>query len=517
MQLTTSYQKLGEAYLGTDTYGGSLYIRIYAKYSEQDMQNNRSKVQYQSRYYFSGGSIYDTQSSGNVRGTNANQENFTKSDNYTRGEHDLVTTEAWVTHDADGTKTITASAYLNFPNWWWSATASGSATLPTLHKPPEITSCTITTESNTQLNNLGLATGTIAQYLSNKTFAVTAEFYDDAMLTNFSIYHNNVLIGTSNTNTLQINFANVSELQTTLSEGVYYVGLVASITDSKNGRNTALFNFPVVKYTKPTMEVTSTTIRRKTGGGTTLTENLAVLNFIGTSYNANNVIGNNNTPVLQYKIWKRDLTEPSYSTTKSRQLDSDSVLNYETGQITNFTISDGNIVINDYEIEDVGYLNAYKYKIKINDSFINVDASPYTKEDKVPTGISVWSEYRDHIDTIGLTINGYNPFEYSTNETVCGIWDDGYDTKPIYRKVFTGTITSTREEIDISSLYVDIPIKVWALNNYNTSYNSWVSSGFWADANSYFNAYVTNNTLVMTTAGFTNHPYIIIFEYTKSI
>ncbi|MBR0471697.1 MAG: hypothetical protein IJI98_03245, partial [Methanosphaera sp.] len=89
--LTTSYQKLGEAYLG-NSYG-NLYIIIYAKYSEQDITNNRTKVQYQARAYFSGNSyILDQQSSGNVKGTSASQVNYSRSSSYPSGETTLGTT-----------------------------------------------------------------------------------------------------------------------------------------------------------------------------------------------------------------------------------------------------------------------------------------------------------------------------------------------------------------------------------------------------------------------------------------
>lgn len=136
--LTTSYQKLGEAYLG-NSYG-NLYIRIYAKYSEQDITNNRTKVQYQARAYFSGNSyILDQQSSGNVKGTDASQVNYSRSSSYPSGETTLGTTEAWVTHNSDGVKSISASAYLNFPNWGWSNTASGTADLPTIPRASKIT------------------------------------------------------------------------------------------------------------------------------------------------------------------------------------------------------------------------------------------------------------------------------------------------------------------------------------------------------------------------------------------
>ena len=44
------------------------------------------------------------------------------------------------------------------------------------------------------------------------------------------------------------------------------------------------------------------------------------------------------------------------------------------------------------------------------------------------------------MDFLKLTINGYNPFEYSEEETVCGIWLG----KPLYRKtiIFSSNISS---------------------------------------------------------------------------
>ena len=52
MTLTTSYQKIAEAYLGYSY--GSFYIRIYAKYSSQNETNLTSTVQYQARGYYDG-------------------------------------------------------------------------------------------------------------------------------------------------------------------------------------------------------------------------------------------------------------------------------------------------------------------------------------------------------------------------------------------------------------------------------------------------------------------------------
>lgn len=488
MQLTYNYQMLGQAYLGNSA--GDLYIRIYAKINSQNTATNTSNISYQSRLYFSGGYIISQgQTKVEMRGTSINNtttnwQNFEGRQNgrFNNGETVVKTITTTIQHDSSGNASINASAiFSSVGSWGWSGTASGTATLPTLHKAPEITNCTITAENNTQLNTLGLATGTIAQYLSDKTFTITADFYDDATLTNFSIYHNNILIGTSSTNTLRINFADVSELQTTLSEGVYYVGLVASITDIKNGRNTASFNFPVIKYTRPSMEVTSTAIRRKTGGGITLTENLAVLNFTGTYYNGNDVIGNNNTPALQYKIWKRDLTEPSYSTTKVRQLDTDNILNYETNQITTFTTSNNDITISNFEIEDVGYRNAYKYKIKVSDSFTDTDASPYIKEDKVPTGVSVWTEYKDRVDFLKITQGNKNIFAYEKNDTFSlseNYFGGGYVTSSAESIQFTIPVDKSLANItsiSVSSLKANFRS---IAGNYIGGSNAYISGGY---------------------------------------
>lgn len=132
MALTTNWQMLNQKKLGSSY--GDLYIRIYARYTSQDENALKSYVQYQARAYFSGSSgIYDAGSNGSVSGTGATTGSFTKSNNYPLGETTLKTIDGVVTHNADtGTASITASATLNFPNWGWSGTASGSANLPTI-------------------------------------------------------------------------------------------------------------------------------------------------------------------------------------------------------------------------------------------------------------------------------------------------------------------------------------------------------------------------------------------------
>lgn len=150
--LTTSYQMLDQKLLGTDDYGAKLYIRIYAKYSEQDITNNRSKVQYQARAYFDKSwSIWDRQSNGSVSGTSATTKTFSRSADYGSGETTLDTTEAWVSHNNDGTMSISASANLKFPNWGWNNTASGTADLPTIPRASKISATSANIEETSQI------------------------------------------------------------------------------------------------------------------------------------------------------------------------------------------------------------------------------------------------------------------------------------------------------------------------------------------------------------------------------
>lgn len=339
-----------------------------------------------------------------------------------------------------------------------SASASGSLTLTKLHDAPNITSFSLV-EKNTQLTNLSVPNNTIVQYLSNKTATINVSTYDNATITNYSIYHNNVLIGSSTSNTITINFANVGEL---MDAGTGSIGLTVAVTDSLGGYSTKIFNFSIIRYTRPTIEKTSTTIKRKTGNGTVLTDNKVLLNFVGTCYKGNDVIGNANKPTVQYKIWNE--TEPNYSTLT--------------------TPNTPNVTIKDYEISDILYTSTYNYKIKIYDTFTSTESEINLKVDKVPTGVSVWTEYKDRVDFLRLTVQNSDPFGYSTDEHMIGTWING---KPIYRKlVFVNFATSGTSAItphQISDLSYVISQK---LTWFDTEDNAWYEQNKDAGISDYF-------------------------------
>ena len=118
-----------------------------------------------------------------------------------------------------------------------SASASGTMQLTILHLGPEISSINLV-ELNTDVSDTGVLGYHIVQYLSIKKFTINAIYSDDATLSNLKVYHNNVLIGTSSTNEVTIDFANVGILKT-IQPGEYLMtNIVFELTDSLNGKTT---------------------------------------------------------------------------------------------------------------------------------------------------------------------------------------------------------------------------------------------------------------------------------------
>ena len=111
--LTKSWQYLGQKYIGSS--GGNLYVRIYAKYTEQDIQNNRTYVVYEARSYYDKASyIRDDQGSIGVSGTGADYQSAGCTRPTGVGESVSVSTEGWVYHNNDGTKSISVLLQLVF-------------------------------------------------------------------------------------------------------------------------------------------------------------------------------------------------------------------------------------------------------------------------------------------------------------------------------------------------------------------------------------------------------------------
>lgn len=136
--LSTSWLQLDSAYLG-NSYG-NLYINLYARYTKQSTTDNNSYVEYQTRLSFTGNYIISqTPTYCTLKGTGISDKTtqytgFSGSTDgyFYNGETVLQTSGAWVDHNDSGNASISASAYFNAGPWGWSATAEGSADLPTI-------------------------------------------------------------------------------------------------------------------------------------------------------------------------------------------------------------------------------------------------------------------------------------------------------------------------------------------------------------------------------------------------
>lgn len=242
MVLTTSYQKVAEKYLG-NSYG-DVYIRIYAKYSSQSIANNTSTVQYQSRIYYGGNSyIQDGGADSYIttKGTNASDSKRMNYDIITqgrfgKGETTCATIEGTVTHNADGSKSVSCSAYAKFGLWGWSGTASGTADLPTIPRQANITAAdNFTDEGNptvTYSNPAGNAATALDIAIYNTAGSVSYAAYRAATKTatsytfNLTTAERTALRKAATSNTLTVRFY----LRTNIGGTNYYSSIDKTMT-----------------------------------------------------------------------------------------------------------------------------------------------------------------------------------------------------------------------------------------------------------------------------------------------
>ena len=422
-----------------------------------------------------------------------------------------------IAHDTDGTKTINVSFTVT-DNTGQSytcgnASASGSMTLTALHKAPEIETAEMT-ETNQAMISLGVPNTTVVRWLSQKQITLHATAYDSATLT-YKLRHPgfNYELPTSGYQSSNVFNADYRTNEFGISNNLAYIQQL--ILDNKGGTASGYVRIlkngnealpDAIPYAKPSIERTSTNIKRKSGGGVNLTDNKVSLNLKATIYKANDIIGNNNSITqIGYKIWDTDDTEPANYTTLTPTVD-----------------SSGNVTVTDLEISNISYINVYNYKIIITDSY---GYSDLIDDGIISTGVSVWTEYKDRVDFYNLTKQGNEIFSniYSTNEIVIGT----FLNKPLYRKVGTITFTSTysgsgshtkgslvSSNIEYCTVNSIFRQKNGAIGLYN-SYNSTIGSSIYVE-NASGNA---NKGYIM---GFTNRSdmlnetiYVAV-EYTKT-
>lgn len=148
--LTTSYQKIGTS--GTVSFGGaSAYLELYAKYNSQSIPNNTTEWRIYARLVVNSGYIGEyTGATLSLSGDGISSSQNLGTGNFrTQDLGDAV--NGTVTHNTDGTKSVSASATVTFRAWSKSITVSGSATLPTIPRYANITSFTVSKRDETSV------------------------------------------------------------------------------------------------------------------------------------------------------------------------------------------------------------------------------------------------------------------------------------------------------------------------------------------------------------------------------
>lgn len=324
-----------------------------------------------------------------------------------------------IAHNTDGTKTINISFSVtdNTGQNYTCGNANSSSTfkLTDLHKPPLFNSITFV-ENSSALQNIGLSANDFVPYLSNKTATIQATTYDGATITQYRIINGTTKF-TSTTNTINLNFTTEGiemayYYETSVSRDIPQ--LIIELTDNKGGVSSYNYtNTRYVMYAKPNLVQTSSSVKRNGQ-----LSGKVIMNLVGTFYGST-VGTKSNSVTLSYKYWKTNTREPSayYSITGATT----------SGNVVNVT--DWNVAKNGTQITDVASDYAYYFKVRMIDQFNKESIITLN----VPVGEYLRALFKDRIDFKKITIGGYNPFEYSTNEIIVGKW---VDDKPLYRKTY---------------------------------------------------------------------------------
>lgn len=261
-----------------------------------------------------------------------------------------------------------------------SGSASVTLDLDDLHTPPVVNSVDLV-EKNTQLNSY---TG-IVQFLSTKNITFDTSTYDDATISSYQVQHNGVLIGSSTSNGMTINFDNVGTLATFEMNGKTYATFKFIVIDSYGTSSSLEQQIEVIKYSKPNLVQTSSNVKRN--GQLT---GKVKLNLIGSFFNQT-INGVANTISLKFAYWKKG--------------DDESTTYYNipfTASDNNINISDWNVAKNGTEISDISKDYAYMFKIIATDHF--------NKKSEItllcPVGEYLWAEFKDRVDFKDITIKG---------------------------------------------------------------------------------------------------------------
>jgi microcystin-dependent protein len=147
--LTKSYQKIKEVKIGNFGYG-DLYLRLYGRYTSQSTANNTTMVEYQLRHYVPSGSIKYYSSSQKITGDVTASSSNTQNKEFSSGETTLLTKSKSISHNTDGSKSISVGG--SFTNSYFGNAVTISNTSVTLPKIDRLATVTSTSDFTDEQN-----------------------------------------------------------------------------------------------------------------------------------------------------------------------------------------------------------------------------------------------------------------------------------------------------------------------------------------------------------------------------
>lgn len=219
MTLTTTYQKIATG--SSKSYNGVTgYLELWAKYDSQSIENNKSNVSVELCLVVTGGYIGNYQATyWSISGDLANNGNL-GSASYT--SRTLGTATGDITHNSDGTKSVTFSGSFN-PTAWnsgggsaYTLTVTGSADLPTIPRSSSITSITGGTLGQTITVAISRASSSFTHNvyckLGSRTQTLSSSATTSASATLDMNFANGITSGTTQTATMYVETYNGNTL-----------------------------------------------------------------------------------------------------------------------------------------------------------------------------------------------------------------------------------------------------------------------------------------------------------------
>ena len=607
--LNYNYQEIAWASVGS-TGSLNVYIRLYAKINSQSVANNNSSVSYQSRLYVEGsGSYFYTGSTTtkSISGTGASSSSQDASGTYYTGETTLQTITGTVTHNSDGTKTVTGSANFTSTPWGWNATANPTETinLPKINRVALTNSVTgsdieqpfsvnYTKYVNDYTYKLRISIPQVVQLekidynTSDETFTLSQETIEAL----YSRY--------TTTNTFNLGFA----VETWNGSTLLSSGNEKIISCKITGATPIFTDFDYNDINPTTLALTGNSKYNINGYSTIRVEistaNKAVAQKGATMVKYQFMIGNTtqevaysndsavyidipNATVGEYKVYAVDSRqnstlvtklatqniayEPLYLDRANSNVERDDggigenvTLNYQGtiwtgsfGQVSNSVtlakyefkkVSDSQwitgttnivptITNNDYSFSglirsnETGYIfpvqDSYNFRITLQDELSSTIIELTPLPSGIPNislnrnGVGIMCDYDESLGGL-LQVGGevYGEEVYSTSEVKTNkVW---IDDKPIYRKVITGTTSSTNGStwnyVNLNTPNINEILPMTTIK-YGPSENE-INIGNVNDSYGFQYRILYKNQLMYRQYGYKNIPYTLLLVYTKT-